>query len=75
MSSTGRYHIGVNQKDGVGHLITAEKLPNQPVRYYDSQNGEPLNIKEYDEIEYMEVLKVDKLLFNKEYLKAILTVL
>ena len=25
-----------------------------------------LNIKEYDEIEYMEVLKVDKLLFNKE---------
>lgn len=71
MQATGRYHIGVNFKDGRGHVITAERLNSGKVIYYDAQSGEFLNIREYAALESVELLKVDKLLFNKSMLRAI----
>lgn len=71
MQATGRYHIGVNFKDGRGHVITAERLKSGKVIYYDAQSGEFLNIREYAALESVELLKVDKLLFNKSMLRAI----
>ena len=41
------------------------------VIYYDAQSGEFLNIREYAALESVELLKVDKLLFNKSMLRAI----
>lgn len=71
MQASGRYHIGVNFKDGRGHVITAERLKSGKVIYYDAQSGEFLNIREYAALESVELLKVDKLLFNKSMLRAI----
>jgi hypothetical protein len=71
MKSSGRYHIGVNYLTGRGHVITAERLDSGKIIYYDAQSGEFINIKEYVALEYMELLKVDKLLFNKSMLRAI----
>jgi hypothetical protein len=71
MKSSGRYHIGVNYLNGRGHAITAERLDSGKIIYYDAQSGEFINIKEYVALEYMELLKVDKLLFNKSMLRAI----
>lgn len=71
MSSTGRYHIGVNFMNGRGHMITAERLKSGKIIYYDARSGEFLNIKEYAALESVELLKVDKLLFNKSALQAI----
>lgn len=71
MQSSGRYHIGVNFIDGRGHVITAERLKSGKVIYYDAQSGEFLNIREYAALESVELLKVDKLLFNKSMLQAI----
>ena len=71
MQSSGRYHIGVNFLDGRGHVITAERLKSGKVIYYDAQSGEFLNIREYAALESVELLKVDKLLFNKSMLRAI----
>ena len=71
MKATGRYHIGVNFLDGKGHVITAERFASGKVIYYDAQSGEFINIKEYFALESIELLKVDKLLFNKAMLIAI----
>ena len=69
--SKGRYHVGINFRDNTGHVITAERLESGKLLFYDAQSGIFLNIREYTNLESLEVLKVDKLLFNKELLKAI----
>lgn len=46
MKSTGRYHIRVNYPNNSGHVITAERLKNGKLIYYDSQSGDFLNIRE-----------------------------
>ena len=71
MKPTGRYHIGINQRNGSGHVITAERLKNGKLIYYDAQSGDFLNIREISAIESFEMLKVDKLILNPSMLKAI----
>lgn len=75
-----RYHVGINYKQRIvnskeikvdGHAITAEKLPSGKIVYYDAQNGEFVNIRENVDIESLEILRVDKLLFNKDVLNRI----
>lgn len=41
--STGRYHIGINMRDG-GHMITAERLENGKLLCYDAQSGVFLDV-------------------------------
>lgn len=74
--AVGRYHIGINM-GADGHLITAERFADGTMIYYDAQNGTFLNIEEYADrnVDYFEVLKIDKLLLNKQIFKAILRVL
>jgi len=67
----GRYHVGINKKNESGHVIAAERLKSGELLFYDAQSGEFINIKELDDIDYIELLKVDKLLFNVDMLKAI----
>ena len=47
-------------------MLTAERLQNGKFRYFDPQIGEFINIEEYAErnIQYLESIKVDKLLIN-----------
>ena len=73
---TGRYHIGINMRNG-GHIITAERLPNGQMIFYDAQCGTFLNIEEYADrnVEYLEILKVDKLLLRGDLFKAIAQIL
>lgn len=72
--TTGRYHIGINMQDG-GHVITAERLTNGNLIFYDAQNGAFLNIEEYSsrKVEYLEVIKVDKLLIRADWFMSIAT--
>ena len=67
----GRYHIGLNTKAGSGHVIVAERMQSGKIIYYDAQSGNFININEYEELEKIEVLKVDKLIFDVEILKDI----
>lgn len=67
----GRYHIGLNTKAGIGHVIVAERMQSGKIIYYDAQSGNFININEYEELEKIEVLKVDKLIFDVEILKDI----
>lgn len=65
--AVGRYHIGINMKNG-GHVITAERLTDGRMMYYDAQSGTFLKIEEYAAryVDYFEVLKVDKLLLRRD---------
>lgn len=69
--AVGRYHIGINFKNGKGHVITAERLKTGKVVYYDAQSGEFLNIRELAAIDYFDLLKVDRLLLNKDVILAV----
>lgn len=71
--AAGRYHIGINMTENRGHVITAERLPNGKMIYYDAQNGVFLKLEEYavSGVEYFEVLKVDKLLLRPDIFKQI----
>jgi hypothetical protein len=71
MSSEGRYHIGINCNDKTGHIITAERIGDS-ILYYDTQSGKKISIASCEDIE---LLKVDKLLFRKDYLKKILEII
>ena len=69
--AAGRYHIGINFDQSHGHIITAERFSDGKIVFYDAQSGAFLNIKEYPDLESIEVLKVDKLLFAPDIIKAI----
>lgn len=76
----GRYAIGINMMENgqeSGHVITAERLLNNKLLLYDAQNGQFVNLKEYElmGVSSFEVLRVDRLLLRKDYLKAIARVL
>lgn len=74
--AVGRYHIGINMKYG-GHVITAERLADGRIMYYDAQSGTFLKIEEYAarDVEYFEVIKVDKLLLRRDLFKSVAKVL
>lgn len=74
--SVGRYHVGINMRNG-GHVITAERLSNGQMIFYDAQSGDFVKLEEYadHEVEYLEVLKVDKLLLRGNLFKAIVRLL
>uniref|UniRef100_UPI004027EB02 toxin glutamine deamidase domain-containing protein n=1 Tax=Alloprevotella sp. TaxID=1872471 RepID=UPI004027EB02 len=69
MKSVGRYHFGINYNAIEGHIITAEKTTDGMLYLYDAQSGNFINIDEFREAESFEILKVDKLLINKDILK------
>ena len=69
METDGRYHIGINYTSNEGHVIIAEKN-NKKIIYYDPQSDKFLNIKDIA-FDSMEILKVDKLLINADYLRKI----
>lgn len=70
--AVGRHHIGINMKYG-GHVITEERLSNGRMMYYNAQSGTFLKIEEYAprDVEYLEVLKVDKLLLRRDIFKSV----
>lgn len=71
--AAGRYHIGINMSGNRGHVITAERLPDGRIMFYDAQNGAFLKLEEYavSGVEYFEVLKVDKLILRRDLFKEI----
>ena len=75
--STGRYHIGINMQNNEGHIITAERLSDGQMVYYDAQISAFLKLEEYTErgVEYFEVLKVDKLILRLDLFKKIVRLL
>ena len=81
-NAPGRYHIGANYKIKVnetieekGHIITAQRFSDGRMYYYDPQVNTFVNIAEFlSDVASVELLKVDKLLFNVDIVSQILSV-
>jgi hypothetical protein len=70
----GRYAIGINATvDGkpVGHVVYAERFSNNDICFYDPQINQFVDLSRIDDLEYFEVLKIDKLLLNKSLISGI----
>lgn len=76
MSEPGRYHISWRWKrKRSGHIITAERLSDGRVRFYDPQNGKSGVFARYkpDIAGSVEVYRVDTLAPNANIVKEVLT--
>ena len=71
MQAVGRYHVGINYNEKLGHIITIERTANNRFLLYDPQNGDFLNFNQLIKAKSLEILKVDKLVFDNGVLKAI----
>lgn len=73
----GRYHIDWSWKGRkpVGHIITAERLPDGTLRFYDPQTGEITTLdKIADRVKLsrgIRILRVDDLLINSDIVKGV----
>lgn len=76
MTETGRYHIAWRWKrKRSGHIITAERLPDGNLRFYDPQNGMSgaLDLYKKDIAGNVRIYRVDTLAPNANIVKDVLT--
>ena len=76
MTETGRYHIAWRWKrKRSGHIITAERLPDGNLRFYDPQNGMSgaLDLYKKDIAGNVRIYRVDNLAPNANIVKDVLT--
>lgn len=69
--AVGRYHVGINSVNGTGHVVTAKRMKDGKFIVYDPQKNCFYNLKDFRDIEYFEVVKVDKMLIDGKLLKSI----
>lgn len=68
----GRYHIGINyENDKQGHVLCAKRIDRGEIILYDPQRNGIVELSEYKDIVYIEILKVDELLFDSDILGSI----
>ena len=71
MQIPGRYHLGINQLNGDGHVIVAERMQDGTLICFDTQQQEFVALKDWQGYQYIEVLKVDGLIFNTSVLSKL----
>lgn len=71
MQVQGRYHIGINISDKVGHVITAERTQDNKLIFYDPQDGRFVNISSLSNAAFLEIIKVDKMIIKGNIIGSI----
>lgn len=72
-SAVGRYIVGYDTKRGLGHVICAERLTTGQLILFDPQDGEAVRLN-MDDLEKIEVLKVDGMRFDARIIGSIVRV-
>lgn len=72
--SPGRYVLGVNDKNGGGHVVSIERTNNGRLIIRDEQKEVFWNDTSMHDIDYLEILRIDKALFNIQLIKSILSI-
>lgn len=70
-TSDGRYILGVNYKDGRGHVISMDRIRGKLI-LKDEQQNDFYDLAWLQEISYLELLKIDKAVLNTEMVKSII---
>ena len=69
----GRYILGINRKNGSGHVVSLEKV-NGHIIIKDEQDNSFSKLESIDNISYLEVLRIDKSVLNIDLVKSILNI-
>lgn len=71
-SVPGRYILGINYKTN-GHLISLDVTERGERIYHDEQDDSFINPKSFEDVEYFEIVRIDRAIFNIEMVKTVLT--
>lgn len=72
VTADGRYILGVNSKDGEGHVVSMERNGGNII-IKDEQSDDFIAINSLDDIDYIEILRIDKAILNISKIKSILS--
>ncbi len=76
MAEEGRYHISwewkvKNNGKRIGHIITAERLNDGKLRFYDPQSGEIVKLNISKVKDSVKILRVDNLRVNPDIIRGV----
>lgn len=71
LNADGRYILGINEKNGRGHLVSVDCIKGKII-IKDEQINDFMSLESLENISYLEVLKVDKAIFNIGAIKLVI---
>lgn len=71
LNADGRYLLGINEKSGRGHLVSIECMKGKII-IKDEQQNDFILIDSLEDISYLELLRIDKSIFNIKTITSIL---
>lgn len=72
LSTPGRYVLGINYREN-GHLISVDVTEKGEKIFHDEQDDSFINPEYFESVDYFEVLRIDRAIFNIEMVKSVLT--
>lgn len=70
----GRYVLGINYKGNIGHVISVDVTPAKEIIVHDEQDDSYFSLRSLENLEFLELLKIDRAVFNIEIVESILRV-
>lgn len=70
-NANGRYVLGINYKDGRGHTVSIDRI-NGKILIKDEQLDDFYDITSLQDISYLELIRIDKAIFNIQKITSIL---
>ena len=74
LNTPGRYVLGINYKDGSGHVLSIDIIKDMKIILHDEQINEFGKLQDLENIDYLEIIRIDNALLNINLLKSILLI-
>lgn len=73
-NTPGRYILGMNDKNGNGHLISIERIDSGALLIRDEQRGNFWDDSSLENIDFLELIRIDRATFNVQLIKSVLAI-
>ncbi len=70
LNADGRYILGINSKDGSGHVVSLDRIDGHLI-LKDEQENTFSKIESLEKVSYLEILRIDKAILNISKVKSI----
>lgn len=70
LNADGRYILGINEKNGRGHVVSIDKIYGRII-IKDEPTNDFISIDSLTDISYLEIIRIDKAIFNISKVKSI----
>lgn len=71
LKTPGRYILGINYKN-YGHVVSVDVTDNGDKIFHDEQDNSYFNPQSLEEVEYLELVRIDRAIFNIPLIKSVL---